>query len=278
MKDALRSVIAELPGVRALRARRYERTVRTTDAWKFWGVFSSYEDALAAVPDNPVLRVGYDTPGMAGRGREDYERMHAFDYPALLALLQFAGVTTPGVEAAPLTVFDLGGHLGSKYRAFLRHWTPPHGFRWIVCETPATVAAADALSAADLPDGLSFTTDLAALDGADVLYASGVLAYLDQNLWEILDAVEQPPANLILNKVPLTSGNEFWTIQNASGLAAVPYHVFRRDAFFAALAERGYQTVDEWIVPERTVEIPFRPGFGTDAGTGMSLSRGRSTR
>lgn len=273
MNDALRRLLADLPGVRALRARRYEHRVRTTDAWKFWSVFPSYEDALAAAPDNPVLGVGYDTPGIADRGREDYETMHAFDYPALLALLRFAGVTAPGADAAPLTVFDLGGHLGAKYRVFRRHWAPPEGFRWIVCETPATVAAADGLSPSQVPEGLSFTSERAEMDGADVLYASGVLAYLDKNLWEILDEVLNPPPHLILNKVPLSSRDEFWTIQNASGMAAVPYHVFNRETFVERLAERGYRIVDEWTVPERTVEIPFRPGYGTDAGTGMCLTR-----
>lgn len=273
MKDALRSLLAELPGIRALRERRYEQRVKTTDEWKFWGVFSSYEEALGAIPENPTLEIGYDTPGIADRGREDYETMHAFDYPALLAMLRFAGATAPGGAATPLAVFDLGGHLGAKYRVFRRHWTPPPGFRWIVCETPATVAAADELPPSEVPEGLSFTTDAAAMNGTDVLHASGVLAYLDTDLWAILDSVDDPPPHLILNKVPLSSRGEFWTMQNASGMAAVPYHVFNRETFVEQLAKRGYRVVNEWTIPERTVEIPFRPGFGTGAGTGMCLTR-----
>jgi putative methyltransferase (TIGR04325 family) len=273
LRGALRGLIAELPGVSRLRALRYEKKVRRTADWRFWGLFSSYEEALAAAPDNPVLNVGYDTPGIADRGHEDYERMHTFDYPALVWLALFAGATATGEVASGCTVVDLGGHLGFKYRAFLRYWTPPTDFRWVVCETPATVEAAERLPASARSPGLSFTTDTKALDGARILHASGVLAYLDRDLWEILDDVEVPPQHLILNKVPLARGAEFWTVQNASGLAAVPYHVFNRDVFLEQLAARGYRVVDEWNVPQRTVEVPFHPGLGTDSGTGLSLTR-----
>lgn len=273
LKGAVRGLIAELPGVRQWRLRRYRKKVQSTADWKFWGVFSSYQEALAAAPDNPALQVGYDTPGIADRGHEDYRRMHTFDYPALVWLALFAGAARDKDPGSACTVVDLGGHLGFKYQAFLRFWRPPRGFRWIVCETPATVEAAARLPASQRSSGLSFSSDMGILNGTQILHASGVLAYLDEELWEILDGVDEPPRHLVLNKVPLTRGEGFWTVQNASGLAAVPYHVMPRKRFLDELAARGYRLVDEWSIPERTVEIPFYPGRGTTAGTGMSLSR-----
>lgn len=272
MSGALREVIAELPGVRWLRRLRYEREVLQGTGWLFWGVFSSYQEALANTPDNPRLKSGYDTPGIADRGREDYERIQPFDYPALVWLLRFAGATSPAGHDHPCRVADLGGHLGAKYKVFREYWAPPANFSWVVCETPATVAAAARLPAAECPPGLSFTTELNALSGAQVLYASGVLAYLEQDLCDILDGLDKPPQHLILNKIPLADGQDFWTIQNASGMAMVPYHVIERESFLARLAARGYRVLDQWKIPERRVAIPFRPGVGTDMGTGLSLS------
>lgn len=267
----IRQCIAQLPGIRWARRLRYDRDVRTGTGWTFWGIFSDYQEALAAAPDNPKMARGYDAPGIADRGRGDYEEIHGFDYPALLWLLRFGGYQS--AESPPgCKVVDLGGHLGGKYLAFRELWPLP-GMEWVVCETPATVAAANGLSAAARAPGLAFTTDIDTINGAQVLFASGVLAYLEHNLWDVLDGLDTPPPHVILNKVPLSSGADFWTLQNASGMAITPYHVFNRKHFIDQMAARGYRLLDEWTIPERVVRIPFRPQWGTEAGTGLSFTR-----
>jgi putative methyltransferase (TIGR04325 family) len=265
--------LRDLVGIRWLRKLRYDRKVRSGTGWSFWGAFGSYQEALNAVPSQSPLGVGYDTPGIAERGRTHYERMHSFDYPALVWMNRLLGSTPSGDGDAPPTVVDLGGHLGVKYRAFLHCWDPPPGLSWVVCETPATVAAAAELAAEDLRPGLSFTTDPRVMDGAQLLFASGVLSYLGSSLADLLDACRRPPEHLILNKVALATGPEVWTLQNASGIAIAPYHVFNRSRFLEQLTARGYRLLDEWAVPEIAVRIPFHRALGTTANCGLALTR-----
>jgi len=268
----MKRFIAELPGITSLRRLRYERKVQRGSDWTFWGVFTDYQDAIARAPRNPVLKVGYDTPGVVDRGRDHYETMHGFDYAALFWLHRFTASSNEQANDS-CRVVDLGGHLGAKYKVYRCRWSPPPGLSWIVCETTAMVEAAGRMPDADRPEGLSFTTDSGVVDGAQVLFASGVLAYLKYNLWDLLDRCAAPPPHLVLNKVPLSRGPDVWTLQNASGYTMVPYHVFNRSRFLDALTSRGYRLLDEWSVPERAVHIPFEPGVGTENGSGLSLTR-----
>lgn len=265
----LRKFVTELPGTQWLWRAYYEHKVQTGRNWRFWGVFPSYEDALGATPkDHPLMKVGYDTPEIADKGREVYERMHQFDYPVLYWLHRFTASCLEG----GCTVVDLGGHLGEKLRVFRQRWTPPPELSWIVCETSATVEAAAKLPDEDRPQGLKFTTNIAVLNGARVVLASGALQYLERNLWNLLDELDSPPDHLVLNKVPLASGSDFWTLQNA-WQSILPYHVFNRDAFVGQLAKRGYTLLDEWAIPDYAVRIPLRPDLGTEYNSGLCFSR-----
>ncbi len=135
-----------------------------------------------------------------------------------------------GIEEGGRHVVDLGGHLGVKYRVYRRLWSFPSDLRWTVCETSDVVRAARDLPPEDLLPGLTFTSDRASLADADILFASGVLQYLEEPLHSILAGLPRRPRHLVLNKVPLTDGPEIWTIQNV-GAALVPYHVMNRGLF-----------------------------------------------
>jgi putative methyltransferase (TIGR04325 family) len=260
----LGSWVRRLPGMTSLRRRLYDRRVRTSAAWRFWGVFASREEAAARAKAFGTRPTGYDTSGMADRGRELYERMHSFDYPALLWLLR-------GLEDGCRTVVDLGGHLGVKYRAYRRLWDLPSDLRWIVCETPDVVEASRKLAPEDVPPGLSFTVDRSCLADADVLFASGVLQYLDDSLPAILGALPRKPRHLVLNKVPLSDGPEIWTIQNAEAL--VTYHIMNRERFLEAMAGLGYRLLDSWTVSAYGARIPFAPaGYGTEHNSGLAMT------
>jgi putative methyltransferase (TIGR04325 family) len=296
----VRRFVAELPGIRGLRRIRYERGVKNGVHWRFWGVFSSYEDAVrgAPVPDecrtcsaqqgrgaealvdwegcpypNHCPRmVGYDTPSVAEQGREAYEQMYLHDYPALFWLSTLLAKAGARRHRGSLRVVDVGGHLGEKFRVFRRRRRLPDDLSWTVLETRAAVALARRLPASDRPNGLEFTTDRGTVDGADVLFASGALQYLEVDLWTLLDGVDHPPAHLVINKVPLSDRREVWTIQNV-GRSVIPYHVMNRARFQGELASRGYRVVDGWEVPAFSAQIPFHPEVGTTANSGIVLTR-----
>jgi putative methyltransferase (TIGR04325 family) len=279
MPRSLREVIADLPGISWLRRVRYVRQLkRGAGRGLFWGAYSSYSAAAAAAKAHPSgLAFGYDTPELAEVGRNDYDRMHLRDYPALFWLSTFLGDNDREPGAGKLTVVDLGGHLGGKFRAFRRYWPAQLTPLWVVLETSAAVDLAKQLPPGDRPEGLSFTTERAVLDGAWILFASGSLQYLERDVWDLLDELSQPPRHLVLTKVPLSDGKAFWTTQNADGKAIVPYHVWNRNEFLAELRKRGYRVLDEWVIPERSVTIPLQRGLGTQANSGLALIRNAKT-
>lgn len=263
--ERLTRAIADLPGIWHLRRAAYERQVRRGLGWQFWGTFPSRPAAEDAARRLGHLPVGYDQPGAAQHGRATYEQMHSFDYPALLAI---AGAVQDGCRH----IVDLGGHLGAKYRAYSRLWRFPDDLRWTVCETPGIVAAAHDLLPEERPAALSFTTDRSCIATADLLFASGVLQYLEQPLPALLRELPAAPRRLVLNKVPLSDGPETWTIQRA-GAALVPYHVMNRQSLMAALSSLGYRLTDSWTVVEYAARIPFAPGHGTRHNSGLALER-----
>lgn len=252
-----------MPGIWHSRRALHERRVRQGTAWQFWGVFQTRDDALKAAHELGHLPVGYDNPGVAQRGRDTYERFHSFDYPALLWLAR-------GFEQGARTVVDLGGHLGAKFRVYRQVWVFPQDIRWTVCETGDVVEASLDLPPEDRPAELRFTTDRSCLADADILFASGVLQYLELPLSAILAALPARPQRLVLNKVPLSDGPDIWTLQQAGGVL-VPYGVSNRIAFIDSLTRLGYRVLDRWNVPEYAARIPFAKGYGTTSNSGLAL-------
>lgn len=255
--------VSEMPGIWHSRRALHERRVRQGTAWQFWGVFHTRDDALKAAHELGHLPVGYDNPGVAQRGRDTYERFHAFDYPALLWIAR-------GLEQGGHHVVDLGGHLGAKFRAYRRIWNFPQDICWTVCETGDVVKASLELPPDEHPAELRFTTDRRCVADADILFASGVLQYLDLPLTVILAGLPSRPRRLVLNKVPLSEGPEVWTVQQAGGVL-VPYHVLNRAAFLDGLKALGYRVLDSWTVVEYAARIPFAPGYGTTNNSGLAL-------
>jgi putative methyltransferase (TIGR04325 family) len=245
-----KQVLEGVPGVRWMLRAAYDRRVRAgPDKWQFWSAFPTYHDAVAAAEAAGLAKdaIGYESGVIATRGRSTYEQMYIHDYAALWWLARFVSLATDD-STRPLTIVDLGGHYGEKYRVFRHIWQPARAASWIVLETSSGARAAAALPPSDQLPELHFTADRGCLNGATILYASGSLQYIPDTLWEILDAVADPPMHIVLNKLPLSEGRDCWTIQNA-WTAVLPYHVFNRDRFLSELAERGYRPVDEWKVP-----------------------------
>jgi putative methyltransferase (TIGR04325 family) len=239
----------------------YDQTVRRGRNWKFWGAFPDRETAVGAAPRRRDLPIGYDNPGIAEVHAHVYERMHLFDYPPMFWIERF-------VADGARRLVDLGGHWGTKRRVYSRLIDLPDDLTWVVCETPQVVALG---RTRDVGPSVTFTSDLASIGGADILFASGVLQYLDRPLKDILENVGPTPRWLVLNKVPLCRGPEVWTLENVAR-AIAPYHIFNREAFLRSMEKLCYRVLDEWEMPYG-VEIPFHPGVGTQWNRGMVLER-----
>jgi putative methyltransferase (TIGR04325 family) len=262
--------LGRVPGLRRILRARHERLARTSDRWLFYGVFSSYEDALAGQPRRSDLPDGYQSRGVARLGEEGYATMRAFDYPVVYWLgeeLGALGLTDPQTA---VRVVDLGGHLGEKRKVWAGYVPEVEGTPWTVCETEDAVQEARGRG---LDGGhLRFSSDPQVVDGAHLLIASGSLQYLPYAVTELLAGVDRPPPTLLFNKVPLSPGPSFWTLQNL-GHTSVPYRVFNDGDFLGALAGLGYELLDRWTVPGLYARVPFRPELGTEVNSGIFLRR-----
>lgn len=239
----------DAPGIRMLRQQRYREYFATaTTGFPFYGTYGSVAEARAAAPR--LRKWGFDHAETASIYEAEMGRMVDDDVPAarcLGPLLRAQGV-----------VFDHGGHVGTKYRAFSATLAYPAGLRWIVCDVPSIVAAGRERAAAEHDPHLEFTTEFIDAEGADVLFASGALQYLDRPIWDSLDALRNPPRDLILHRLPLHDGGGFTTLQNIQ-VSIVPYTVSGRRDLMDRLSALGYELREEWPVGDRKCVVPFHP-------------------
>jgi putative methyltransferase (TIGR04325 family) len=107
------------------------------------------------------------------------------------------------------------------------------------------------------PPLLEFTSEPGAADGFDVLFAAGVLQYIEAPpLADLIGALRRPPTHLLLNKLPLNDGARFVTLQNAR-VSVTPQYVFNEREFLDPLIALGYQLVDRWDDYVHSCHIPF---------------------
>lgn len=225
---------------------------------KFRGAFASHEVALAAV--RPGRLAGYDNEAIVDDAFERMCRLELRDWPVLYWLRRLGSETR--------CLLDVGGHQGTKYRAFGNHLELGTGIQWIVYDVPAVVRAGRDRCARDGLIGLSFIDNLSDAPDIDVVLASGVLQYLDVPFGELLRRLPTPPRHLVLNKVATRTGPTVVTLENF-GCADVPYHIRDYTEFLSSLDTLGYDVVDKWQIPELSHIIPTHPDLGSSASFGF---------
>lgn len=272
-QTALGDLIGRVPGTQAL----YGRAVwqRTTNL--FFGVHPDFAAAEAAAAR--LKPTGWNDPAIAGllvsgRAGEDAgpppcgaDFQPSF-YPVLFWLSR---LLRPGMQ-----VVDLGGAGGIAFEIARRYGVMPDGARWHVVDLPELVRRGAERHAADGGRTITFGTRLADAPAAGLLLSGGCLQYLPDPLGlhgpGMLDEVTQLPRHLILNKLPLTEGEPFVTVQNLVATAA-PYHVFNRRMLLDRLAAKGYRPLDEWRVAELSVDVPFHARRAVPYFAGLLLGR-----
>ncbi len=207
-------------------------------ASRFRGNFATVERAMAAVRRGQLA--GYDHEANAEIAFEEMCRLLPWDYPVLFWLDRL-------VRNAP-NLIDLGGHMGTKYRAFRRFLDLPDRFDWAVYDLPPMVRAGRARAKADGLTGLSFHDTLQGTPASDLVLASGLLQYLDRPFTDLMNGLPQLPRDLVLNKVATCEGPSRVTLEKFPE-SEVPYQIRNRCEFEDSLAEMGYRIVDQWTIP-----------------------------
>jgi putative methyltransferase (TIGR04325 family) len=252
-----------IPQVRAALNRRYKREfdVAAGTVRIFHGI---YPDFAAARSDIPAGRLqGHDSEAAALRLADARLRIYPFDYPVMFWLQKLL----PGCRL----LFDLGGGVGISYFGFRRFLSYPADMRWLVNELPAPAALGVRMARDESAKGLSFTTSLEELPGADILLAAGSLQLIERP-FEHLQSVARLPPHVLINKVPVGTMPAAVTLHNI-GPALCPYHLFNRIQFMAGFEALGYELVDEWSTPDLSARIPYFPEYSIRAYSGFYWRR-----
>ncbi|MEY2632674.1 MAG: hypothetical protein RIR00_1328 [Pseudomonadota bacterium] len=260
-RTALGRWCRRLPGLEA----RYARwaLARRDHPGIFSGVYPDYASAAAAIP--AWRSSGWDTAESAAIWIDHIAPVRPSTYPVffwLQALLQ------PGD-----TLVDYGGSIGLTYYGYRRRAALPTGSRWVVAEVPHISAQGRQVAEREGVSGeLQFVDSLETAPQGELLLAAGALQYMEHSVPGLLEQLGYRPRHILLNKLPLTQGSSFWSLQNF-GPSVSPYCVYNEAEFLAYFSERGYRLRDRWQVAELDCQIPFHPEHGLDSFCGLLLER-----
>lgn len=261
---------------RPLLRKRYEQRYWSRGMNLMSGVFPSYEEALRHAPlGRPT---GWDEMGIAenlvGSKMPSRAATDAGELPVLLqqpsafaVLLWLNKVLKPGAR-----IVDVGGASGLTYWHYRNYFELPPGVTWTVVDMPRITARARDLAARMGATNLSFSEDLASLDECDVLMSLGCIQYMSPQAFSDFKRAAQRARIVIVNKIPLIDGPDYWTLQCLRTTFA-PYRIANRAEFLREFAEIGLEVCDAWSVPELSIEIPFEPAHYVPSLNGIVLCR-----
>lgn len=265
MRRELEGFIKRLPGVGRLRARRYESLFLSPAGYGlFRGVFDTFDEARASLGRQRPM--GADAPGYSEHHVDRMHRVFLYDYPILFWL---RGALHDGAS-----VFDLGGNVGVHYYAYQKYLSYPPGFQWTVCEVDSLITRGEAIARERGATGIRFTKEVRDAEGCDVFVTSGALQYVEApSLAVMLGDLRRRPQHLFVNKMPLSEGRSFVTLQNG-GPTFLPQHVPNRAEFLGSLSRLGYRLRDAWETPHLSCHVPFHPDCSVAVYSGLYLTTG----
>lgn len=241
-----------------LRHWRYHRLFPGECYGCFKGVFETFAEAVASAPQ--TKKTGYDHKDLAQWYLEELNsEIQDFDYPVMFHLQQ---LLPHGAR-----VIDFGGNIGIHFMQYKNYLPLPKDTEWMVFDLPEMVTVAKQQVS---EPGLSFTSDFDADLKADIFLASGALQYVE-NVGGLLAQFKTLPKHLLINRLPLTDGEQFVTLQNG-GKVFYPQYVFNREAFLANLNSLGYTLKNSWVDRIDGCFIPFHPKRSIANYSGLFLS------
>lgn len=238
----------------------------------FRGQFRSFEDARKHAPKHrPIGHGGFieraRARGNTLPGESSGRELGDFPEADKAAASWLADAIRDLAQAGPVRVFDIGGNFGGCFFAYARVIRYPADIVWEVCEIPEIVENANAIEAVSREPRLRFTTAIANVRGASIVYAAGAAQYLDDELPDVLERERARPAHVIVQRTPFTDGRAFVTLQNLN-YGIVPYRVSNRANFISQMKRLGYELIEENRL-QRALRVPSRFSGGEDGFWGL---------
>ncbi|HLN02609.1 MAG TPA: methyltransferase, TIGR04325 family [Bryobacteraceae bacterium] len=213
----------------------------------FRGLFQTMEQAEAAAPRS--RKFGYDNRQAA----ELYQQCLAPRWGDYALIYWLSRLIQGGSE-----LLDIGGNIGVVFYAFEKYLCYPSDFKWVVYDLPASVEAGKRFVKDHPREALVFTTRLGDCPNPAILLASGALQYIDRPLSDMLASFSSPPKHVLVNKLPVSDGPPFVTLQDI-GPSVCPYRAFNRAEFTASLTSSGYDLVDQWNIGDLRCRVRLHP-------------------
>lgn len=229
------------------------------------GVYDKYEAALAAA--GGAEHAAYDHNN-ARKSLEKERRIvdqyfEESDYPALFWLSR--------AFARERKVLELGGSVGYAFYSFGRKLEFPVDLDWTIVELPEAVRLGRQIAAERHEHRLHFAEAIDNSARYGVFLTSGTLQYMQETVWELVGGMTEPPAHLLINRLPAYGGEAYWTVQNL-GFHKVPYRIYSRPELIDSMNKLGYRLRDSWHKPRKIV-IPFAPERSVDSYQGFYFER-----
>jgi len=244
-----------------------ERRFRQLDGNPMYsGIYPTYEAATLGMPKHGGT--GFDDAAAVDFFLHHHEDLNQFDYPVLFWLEK---TYRPGDA-----IFDFGGGLGQCRYAYRPYLPLIEEAPWTVCDVPSLVEKGRELARQRGAAQLHFTTDLKNAAETSIFLTNGALQYLHADLPELLRPLDRLPEHVIVNRIPVYTGEAYYTVQRTRHRSYTPYRIVNRDQFVAAMADLGYQLVDSWEV-QRSVYVNFHPERYVPSYGGFYFSRTAGT-
>ena len=84
---------------------------------------------------------------------------------------------------------------------------------------------------------------------------AGTLQYMEESLFEILQACKQRPEHVLVHNLPVHREKQFFTLQNLD-ICEVPYRIYSKPDILQTMEDLGYNLNAQWA-NSRYAEIPF---------------------
>jgi putative methyltransferase (TIGR04325 family) len=199
------------------------------------GIYKSFAQAALDAPSDKLS--GYDHRVISEFYKGRIDDLNPGDYPVLFWLSRLL----PDAQL----VFELGGSVGVGYYAYRRFLPFPPKLRWVICELPQAVRVGAEIARDRNESQLIFTEERQFFEEPDIYATFGALQYIEEPFAEIIQNLRTRPPHLLINRVPLSSGEAFITLQN-NGCWFSPYKVENKSHFVESIESLDYELVDKW--------------------------------
>lgn len=233
------------------------------------GCFDTFDQAEKAALRTKTSNYDVINANKAKNDTHEKQRLdhwfHDIDYPLLFWLSKLL--------AGNGRVLELGGSLGHFFYSIQKYITFPSGLIWTIVELPEAVKFGRAIALERQEERLFFADrkEVIAVAEVDIFVTAGTLQYMEESLFEIIQACKQRPKHVLVHNLPVHRDKQFFTLQNLIA-CEVPYRIYSKSNILRTMDDLGYCLNAQWANP-RYIEIPFHRKMEIEGYIGFYFSK-----